>query len=68
MLFQTLQSFNRISKKKGMKLTYRKGSKDMIEGINKVVKLYKDRGVTIETMYADGEFRKIENMVDVKVD
>ena len=40
----------------------------MITGINKVIKLYKDRGVNIETMHADGEFRKIENIVDVNVD
>ena len=67
-IFQTLQSFNRISKRQGTKITYRRGRKDMITGINKVIKLYKDRGVNIETMHADGEFRKIENIVDVNVD
>jgi len=68
-LFQTLQSFNRISKiGKNKKITYRRGRKDIIEGINKVLKLYTDRDVNIETLHADGEFRKIEGRVDTTVE
>ena len=61
-LFQTLQSFNRISKiGKNKKITYCRGRADMIDGINKVIGLYTNCGVTIEALHADGEFRKLEN-------
>ena len=59
-IFQTMQSFNRISKiTKNKKITYRRGKKDIVEGLNKVIKLYTDRGVTIKTLHVDGEFRKV---------
>ena len=64
-IFQTMQSFNRISKiAKNKKITYRRGKKDIIEGLNKVIKLYTD----IETLHADGEFRKVENSVNTTVE
>ena len=40
----------------------------MADGINKVVKLYNDRGVTIDVIYADGEFRKVETLVTTEVE
>ena len=65
-----MQSFNRISKidKNNKKITYRRGRKDIIEGLNKVIKLYSDRGVTIETLHADGEFRKVEDRLCTTVE
>ena len=69
-IFQTMQSFNRISKidKNNKKITYRRGRKDIIEGLNKVIKLYSDRGVTIEILHADGEFRKVEDRLNTTVE
>ena len=68
-IFQTLQSFNRARKVgKNKKTIYHQGHTDIIEKINKVLKSYKDRDITIETLHADGEFRKIENRVDAVVE
>jgi hypothetical protein len=47
---------------------YQRGRKDIADGLNKVVKLYKDRGVTIEIIYADGEFRKVEALVTTEIE
>ena len=65
-----MQSFNRISKidKNNKKITYRRGRKDIIEGLNKVIKLYSDRGVTIETLHADREFQKVEDRLNTTVE
>ena len=67
-IFQSLQSFNRISKVKGKKITYQGGRKDIADGLNKVVKLYNERGVTIEAIYADGEFREVEALVTTEIE
>ena len=67
-IFQSLQSFNRISKVKGKKIFYQRGRKDMADGLNKVVQLYNDKGVTIDVIHADGEFRKVEALVTTEVE
>jgi hypothetical protein len=68
-IFQTMQSFNRISKiNKNKKITYCRGRKDIIQGLNKVLQLYKDRDVTVETIHGDGEFRKVQGQVNATIE
>ena len=48
-LFQALQSFHRISKvdKRSNRVTYQRGKRDIVAGINRVLHMYGGRGINI---------------------
>ena len=68
-LFQTLQSFHRISKvdKKSNQVTYQRGKRDIVAGINKVLRMYGGRGINIENVHADNEFAKIRDDINTNL-
>jgi len=65
-LFQTLQPFHRISKvdKMSNRVTYQRGKRNIVAGINKVLHKYGGRGINIENVHADNEFAKIRDDIN----
>ena len=66
--FQAMQCFNKISNKTKKRTTYKRGPKEIIAGIKKVIQLYEIRGFKINTVHGDNEFRKLEHKVGTHVD
>lgn len=66
--FQTIQSFNRISKRgPNGKITYKRGPKAVIEGTKKVVNKYEERGFHVEVVNGDNEFEKLRGKIGTDV-
>ena len=68
--FQAIQAFNRVSrktKKHTVKITYKRGTQDIINGLEKVLRLFKKRGFTITLVNADNEFQKLEDKISAPV-
>ena len=68
--FQAIQSFNRISKrnKKTLRITYKRGPNDIINGIEKVLTVFKNQGFKINIINADNEFQKLEHKVSAHIE
>ena len=68
--FHATQAFNRISKrnKKTTRTTYKRGPKDIINGIEKVLTVFRNRVFRINIINADNEFKKLENKVTAHVE
>jgi hypothetical protein len=68
--FQANQAFNRISKrnKKTTRITYKRGPSDIINGIEKVLNVFRNRGFKVNTINADNEFQKLEHKVTAHVE
>ena len=70
--FQAIQIFSRISKKinntKSQRITYKRGTSDIIHGIEKILELIRNRGFKINTINADNEFKKLENKVSAHIE
>ena len=68
--FQVTQAFNRISKhdNKTFRTTYKRGPKDIKNGIEKVINVFKIPGFQINIINADNEFKKLENKVSAHVE
>lgn len=61
--FMAIIPFNRIkrvTKKGAKKITYNRGPKDIIAGVEKFVALFKNIGFKVNTAFADNEFQKME--------
>ena len=65
--FQAVQCFNKISNKVKERTTYKRGPKEIIAGLKKVIQMYVTRGFTINVVHGDNEFRKLENKLGVHV-
>ena len=69
--FQAIQSFNKISRKdkKNIKrITYKRGPKDIINSVEKVLGIIRRRGFTMNIINADNEFQKLEHKVSAHVE
>jgi len=68
--FHATQAFNRISKrtKKTTRTMYKRGPKDIINGIEKVLTVFRNRGFRINIINADNEFQKLEHKVTAHVE
>jgi hypothetical protein len=68
--FHATQAFNRISTrdKKTSRTTYKRGPQDIINGIEKVLTIFKNRGFQVNLINADNEFKKLENKVSVHIE
>ncbi len=68
--FHATQAFNRVSnrKKKTHRTTYKRGPQDIINGIEKVLTVFRTRGFQVNLINADNEFKKLEHKVSVHVE
>jgi hypothetical protein len=68
--FHATQAFNRISKrtKKTLRTTYKRGPQDIINGIEKVLTVFRTRGFQVNLINADNEFQKLEHKVSAHVE
>jgi len=71
--FNAVQVFHRISKiitrKNGdKKITYKRGPKDIIAALERIISVFKKRGFKITMIHADNEFRAIEDRVSVDIE
>jgi hypothetical protein len=68
--FHATQAFNRISKRKmkTTRTTYKKGPKDIINGIEKVLTVFRNRGFQVNLINADNEFKKLEDKVTTHIE
>ena len=68
--FHATQTFNRIStrKKKTQRITYKRGPQDIINGIEKVLTVFRNRGFKVDLINADNEFTKLEHKVSAHVE
>jgi hypothetical protein len=68
--FHATQAFNRISKrkKKTIRTTYKRGPQDIINGIEKVLTVFRNRGFQVNLINADNEFKKLEHKVSTHVE
>ena len=66
--FQAIQCFSKIHNRKKNKLTYKRGPKDIIMGVKKMIKVHEDRGFNITTVHGDNNFRKIEGKIGTHVE
>jgi hypothetical protein len=68
--FHATQAFNRVSKrkKKTLRTTYKRGPQDIINGIEKVLTVFRTRGFQVNLINADNEFKKLEHKVSVHVE
>ena len=70
--FLAIKSFNRISKilkkSSGRKITYKRGSKDIINGVEKVISVIRQRGFKLDTVFADNEFAKLEHKISAALE
>jgi len=69
--FYATKAFNRsISKHKKniLRTTYKRGPKDIINGIEKVLNVFRNRGFQVNLINADNEFKKLENKVSAHVE
>ena len=68
--FHATQAFNRISKRKTKttRTTYKRGPKDIINGIEKVLTVFRNRGFQVNLINADNEFKKLENKVTTHIE
>ena len=68
--FQGILAFNRISKrnKKTSRITYKRGPKDIIIGIEKVLTVFKRRGFNIDLVHADNEFLKLDDKLSIPIE
>ena len=69
--FQAIQSFNKISRKdknNAKRITYKRGPKDIITSVEKVLGVVRRRGFEMNTINADNEFQKLENKVSAHVE
>jgi len=68
--FQATQAFNRISKrsKKTTRITYKRGPSDIINGIEMVLNVFRNRGFKVNTISANNEFQKLEHKVTAHVE
>jgi hypothetical protein len=68
--FHATQAFNRISKrkKKTIRTTYKRGPQDIINGIEKVLTVFRNRGFQVNLINADNEFKKLEHKVSAHVE
>ena len=64
------QAFNHISKrnKKTTRTTYKRGPNDIINGIEKVLTVFRNSGFQVNLINADNEFKKLENKVTAHVE
>ena len=63
-LFLALLTFNIRRKNANGKVTYSRPTKDVIEAVNRVIAIHKDRGFEIEYVFGDNEFEKFEGKID----
>ena len=66
--FQGILSFNKISriiKKKKVKNSYKRGPKDIITGLEKIIRLFNQHGFNITLVNADNKHKKIEEDISV---
>ena len=63
-LFLALLTFNIRRKNANGKVTYSRPTKDVIEAVNRVIAIHKDRGFEIEYVFGDNEFEKLEGKID----
>ena len=63
-LFLALLTFNIRRKNNNRNITYSKPTKEIIEGIKRVITVHKERGFNIEYVFGDNEFEKIEGKID----
>jgi hypothetical protein len=68
--FHATQAFNRISKRKTKttRTTYKRGPTDIINGIEKVLTVFRNRGFQVNLINADNEFKKLENKVTTHIE
>jgi hypothetical protein len=68
--FHATQAFNRISerKKKTLHTTYKRGPQDIINGVEKVLTVFRIRGFQVNLVNADNEFKKLELKVAAHVE
>ena len=68
--FQAILAFNRISRKhkNKLKITYKRGPKDILRGVEKIISLFTNRGFHVETINADNEFQKLEGKTSAHVE
>ena len=69
--FQAIQTFNRISKsqKEGARrVTYKRGPSDIIKGVEKVINLFRKRGLNLEVVNADNEFQKLDGKISAHLE
>lgn len=62
--FQGILAFNKINriiKRNQRKVTYKRGPSDIINGIEKILRLLNNRGFKTPIINADNEFSKLEN-------
>jgi hypothetical protein len=68
--FHATQALNRISKRKTKttRSKYKRGPKDIINGIEKVLTVFRNCGCQVNLINADNEFKKLENKVTAHVE
>ena len=69
--FQAIQTFNRISKsqKEGARrVTYKRGPSDIIKGVEKLINLFRKRGLNLEVVNADNEFQKLDGKISAHLE
>ena len=69
--FQAIQTFNQISKsqKKGARrVTYKRGLSDIIKVVEKVINLFRKRGLNLEVVNADNEFQKLDGKISAHLE
>ena len=69
--FEGILPFSKISRKhkdNTKKITYKRGTSDIIRGIKKTIQLFKNRGFNIETVNGDNKFKKLENKIDAHLE